>query len=179
LHLGLQAQTPDSEERRWEGSTLYVRCPYTAGASYQQKKVWCHVRDDICEPLVETNYPYQKEVTKGRVRIEDNPTHKTVSITMTNLQAEDSGIYSCAYRTHLTRIMEVVLLISPPPSLLVVLPILCHTMEKACAATAQLTPISPCLSGGHAGGCPRGLWSQSSGRALRALLTAETQGRFP
>ncbi|XP_014142017.2 polymeric immunoglobulin receptor-like [Falco cherrug] len=96
---GLQAQTPDSEERRWEGSTLYIRCPYTAGANYQQKKVWCRMRDDICEPLVETNHPYQKEVTKGKVRIEDNPTHKTVSITMTNLQAEDSGIYSCASRS--------------------------------------------------------------------------------
>ncbi|NXK05248.1 PIGR protein, partial [Herpetotheres cachinnans] len=98
IFTGLQAQTPDSEERRWEGSTLYIRCPYTGGANYRQQKAWCRVRDDVCEPLVETNYPYQK-ATKGKITIEDNPLHKTVSISMTNLQAEDSGTYSCAYRS--------------------------------------------------------------------------------
>lgn len=36
----------------------------------------------------------------GRVTIEDNPMLRTVSITMTDLQAEDSDTYSCAYRPY-------------------------------------------------------------------------------
>ncbi|NXN61365.1 TRML2 protein, partial [Rynchops niger] len=36
--------------------------------------------------------------TKGKFTILDDHLYQTVSITMTNLQAEDSGTYSCAYR---------------------------------------------------------------------------------
>lgn len=39
-------------------------------------------------------------VTMGRVTIEDNPVLRTVSITMTDLQVEDSDTYSCAYRLY-------------------------------------------------------------------------------
>ncbi|XP_074019633.1 polymeric immunoglobulin receptor-like [Numenius arquata] len=101
---GLQAQTPNAEERRLEGSTLYIDCPYTAQTEYQQKKAWCRVRDDECEALVETTnptpYPYTNKATKGNVTIVDDCLYKSVSITMTNLQAEDSGTYSCAHRSN-------------------------------------------------------------------------------
>ncbi|NXN48300.1 CLM6 protein, partial [Rhinoptilus africanus] len=64
------------------------------------QKVWCRVRDGQCEPLVETTKPtqhsYTNEARKGKVTILDNRQYSTVSITMTNLQAEDSGTYSCA-----------------------------------------------------------------------------------
>uniref|UniRef100_A0A8C3KFA4 Ig-like domain-containing protein n=1 Tax=Calidris pygmaea TaxID=425635 RepID=A0A8C3KFA4_9CHAR len=104
LSLCLQAQAPEAEERRSEGSSLYFQCPYTPQTDYQQKKAWCRVRDDQCEPLVETTNPtphsYTNKATKGNVTIEDDCLYKTVSITMTNLQAEDSGTYSCAHRSN-------------------------------------------------------------------------------
>ncbi|XP_009968455.3 polymeric immunoglobulin receptor [Tyto alba] len=98
---GFQAQTSDSEERLSEGSTLHVQCPYTAGVTYQQQKVWCRVSNNKYEPLVETSrpteYSYRNQATNGKVTIEDDSMRKTVSITMTNLQAEDSGTYVCAF----------------------------------------------------------------------------------
>ncbi|XP_010281984.1 PREDICTED: natural cytotoxicity triggering receptor 2-like, partial [Phaethon lepturus] len=101
---GLQAQSPDSEIRLSEGSTLYIHCPYTAQADYRQQKAWCRVRDGQCDLLVETmyptQYPYPTRAAKGNVSIVDDPMHGTVSITMTNLQAEDSGTYSCVSRSY-------------------------------------------------------------------------------
>uniref|UniRef100_A0A8C0HG75 Ig-like domain-containing protein n=1 Tax=Buteo japonicus TaxID=224669 RepID=A0A8C0HG75_9AVES len=100
----LQAQTPHAQEGLSEGSSLSIQCPYTAQTDYHQQKVWCHVRGGQCEPLVETTYPTQyprtNRVTNGKVTIEDNPMYETVSITMTNLQVEDSGTYLCAYRSY-------------------------------------------------------------------------------
>ncbi|XP_009325734.1 PREDICTED: LOW QUALITY PROTEIN: uncharacterized protein LOC103919870 [Pygoscelis adeliae] len=104
---GLQAQTPAAKERRLEGSTLYIWCPYTAQTNSQQRKAWCRMRENRCEPLVETTnpsqYPYKTHATNGKVTIEDNPTHRTVSITMANLQVEDSGTYCCASRFYSNR----------------------------------------------------------------------------
>ncbi|XP_075377809.1 triggering receptor expressed on myeloid cells 1 [Mycteria americana] len=98
---GLQAQALDAEESRPEGSTLYIQCPYTAHSYYWQQKAWCLLRDGKCDPLVETTYqrqyPNTTRARKGRVSIEDDRTNRTVSITMTNLQAEDSGTYCCTY----------------------------------------------------------------------------------
>ncbi|KAM9594434.1 CMRF35-like molecule 1 isoform 6-T7 [Morphnus guianensis] len=100
----LQAQTPHAEEGVSEGSSLSIQCPYTAQADYHQQKAWCHMRGGQCEPLVETIYPTQyprtNRVTNGKVTIEDNPMYETVSITMTNLQVDDSGTYFCAYRPY-------------------------------------------------------------------------------
>ncbi|NXJ36565.1 TREM1 protein, partial [Ciconia maguari] len=100
----LQAQAPDAEESRPEGSTLYIQCPYAAYSYDWLQKAWCRLRDGRCDPLVETTYqtqyPYTNRARKGRVSIEDDPTNTTMSITMTNLQAEDSGTYSCAYYSY-------------------------------------------------------------------------------
>lgn len=101
IFTGLEAQTPVSEESQPEGSTLYVQCPYTAQTNYQQPKVWCRWRDGQCEFLVGTRYSTQnantKRATREKVTIEDNSTNRIVTITITKLQVEDSGTYSCAY----------------------------------------------------------------------------------
>uniref|UniRef100_A0A8C3PSY5 Ig-like domain-containing protein n=1 Tax=Calidris pygmaea TaxID=425635 RepID=A0A8C3PSY5_9CHAR len=102
---GLRAQAPVAEKRLLEGSSLYIHCPYTPQTGHQQKKAWCRMRGDKCEPLVETSggpttYPYTIEATKGKIKIVDHHYYETVSITMTNLQAEDSGTYSCAHRSN-------------------------------------------------------------------------------
>ncbi|NXS91270.1 CLM8 protein, partial [Jacana jacana] len=65
------------------------------------KKAWCRVRDRQCELLVETiggqpQHSYTVEARKGTVTIVDDHYNAIVTITMTNLQAEDSGTYSCA-----------------------------------------------------------------------------------
>ncbi|KAM6044124.1 uncharacterized protein VSU04_013670 [Chlamydotis macqueenii] len=99
---GLQAQTPHAEEERLEGSSLSIECPYTAYTYYQYQKAWCRLREGQWELLVEINptqYSYTTRASKGKVTIEDNPRRGTLSITMTNLQTEDSGTYSCALRS--------------------------------------------------------------------------------
>ncbi|XP_010115838.1 PREDICTED: polymeric immunoglobulin receptor-like [Chlamydotis macqueenii] len=99
---GLQAQTPHAEEERLEGSSLSIECPYTAYTYYHYQKAWCRLREGQWELLVEINptqYSYTTRASKGKVTIEDNPRRGTLSITMTNLQTEDSGTYSCALRS--------------------------------------------------------------------------------
>ncbi|NWI31474.1 CLM6 protein, partial [Sula dactylatra] len=63
-------------------------------------KAWCRLRGDTCEPLVERTtsrqHIYMNRAKKGRVAIEDYPMNSTMSVTMVNLQAEDSGTYCCA-----------------------------------------------------------------------------------
>ncbi|NXU24769.1 TREM1 protein, partial [Thalassarche chlororhynchos] len=135
---GLQAQTPDSEESRSEGSTLYIQCPYTAQANYQQPKAWYRRRDNEWELLVETTnpreYSYTTRATKGKVTIEDNATRGTMSITMTNLQAEDSGTYFCAYRSYSNQYFPVKMIS------LNVFKVLAGTTLSGTAGTSQTTP---------------------------------------
>ncbi|XP_051664429.1 trem-like transcript 2 protein [Manacus candei] len=90
---GLQAQAPPAEERRREGGTLYVQCPYTDKTSGDQWKRWCRLKDERCYDLwASTTYPSQ---IPDRFTIKDHPTAKIVSVTMTDLKAEDSGTYAC------------------------------------------------------------------------------------
>ncbi|NXU93024.1 TRML2 protein, partial [Xiphorhynchus elegans] len=93
---GLQAQAPPAEERRREGSSLYVQCPYTA-KGYNQWKSWCRLKGDQChDSFARTSHYYQTQ-TAGRTTIKDDDIARIVSVTMTDLKAEDSGTYLCAY----------------------------------------------------------------------------------
>ncbi|XP_027752610.1 polymeric immunoglobulin receptor-like isoform X2 [Empidonax traillii] len=92
---GLQAKAPHAEERQREGGTLHIQCPYADETRKQEWKVWCRLRDERCyENAVATNSEMSQ--TRDRVTIKDDPTAKTVSVTMTGLQAQDSGTYFCA-----------------------------------------------------------------------------------
>ncbi|NXJ22360.1 CLM5 protein, partial [Dicrurus megarhynchus] len=89
----LQGQTPEAKRRR-EGDTLNVECPY----AYTQKrytKYWCLVTDRGCQELAWTSQ--QRGQSEDRIKMKDDTTSETVSITMTDLQAEDSGTYFCTY----------------------------------------------------------------------------------
>ncbi|NXG06205.1 CLM5 protein, partial [Sakesphorus luctuosus] len=90
---GVQAEAPYAEERRREGSTLYVQCPYTDKVK-NLWKVWCRLEGEQCREIVRTSYYSQ---TAAKTTIKDNPPAGTVSVTMTDLKTEDSGIYFCAY----------------------------------------------------------------------------------
>ncbi|NWV55805.1 TRML4 protein, partial [Daphoenositta chrysoptera] len=92
----LQGQTPETRRRR-EGDTLYVQCSYAAVTKDWDTKFWCYVTDQGVEELVRTYYQQRGQSKDGRITIEGNTTSKTVSITMSDLKAEDSGTYFCAY----------------------------------------------------------------------------------
>ncbi|NWU84198.1 TRML2 protein, partial [Onychorhynchus coronatus] len=92
----LQAQAPHAEERRREGGTLHIQCPYTDKTYSQQWKAWCRLKNKQCyDSLVMTSYQDMSQ-TRDKITIMDDPTAKTVSVTMTNLRAQDSGTYLCA-----------------------------------------------------------------------------------
>ncbi|NWW20935.1 CLM9 protein, partial [Falcunculus frontatus] len=92
----LQSQTSDTKRRR-EGDSLYVQCSYAAGISDRQAKYWCRLTEQGCQELAWTYSQHRGQSKDGRVTIEGDTTSKTVSVTMTDLKAEDSGTYSCAY----------------------------------------------------------------------------------
>ncbi|NXK55896.1 PIGR protein, partial [Chauna torquata] len=98
---GLQAQPPDAELSQREGSTLSIPCPYPPQLDHQQVKAWCRVASGTCQlvavTIASTQYSYTDRARQGHVTIQDDPARGNMSITMTSLQVEDSGTYSCAY----------------------------------------------------------------------------------
>ncbi|XP_068029369.1 polymeric immunoglobulin receptor-like [Anomalospiza imberbis] len=92
---GLQGQTPEVQRRR-EGGTLYMLCPYAVWTTKQQTKYWCLLRDGECQEVLYTYYESSVQSRDKRSEIKDNRASKTVSITMTDLKAEDSGTYFCS-----------------------------------------------------------------------------------
>uniref|UniRef100_A0A493TGM3 Ig-like domain-containing protein n=1 Tax=Anas platyrhynchos platyrhynchos TaxID=8840 RepID=A0A493TGM3_ANAPP len=101
LFTGLQAQTPGELSQR-EGSNLFVLCPYLAEHEYRELKSWCRWTVEGCQPEVEINgtrtYTYTERARQGHITIQGDPIHRNFSVTMTDLQVEDSGTYFCAYR---------------------------------------------------------------------------------
>ncbi|KAM4885364.1 polymeric immunoglobulin receptor-like [Sylvia borin] len=91
---GLQGQTPETLRLR-EGDTLYVKCPYKQTENHYTKH-WCVLAQDGRYQQVASAYYGSKD---KRITIKDDTTRMTVSITITDLKAEDSGTYSCAVYT--------------------------------------------------------------------------------
>ncbi|NWU45532.1 CLM5 protein, partial [Hylia prasina] len=94
----LQGQSPEALRRR-EGDTLYLECPYTQ-TEYDYTKYWCLLVDGGWQQIVHTYSVRSKQSKDGRITIKDDTSSKTVSITMTDLKAEDSGTYLCAIYTN-------------------------------------------------------------------------------
>uniref|UniRef100_A0A8C3R790 Ig-like domain-containing protein n=1 Tax=Cyanoderma ruficeps TaxID=181631 RepID=A0A8C3R790_9PASS len=92
---GLQGQTSVAQRRR-EGDTAYIKCPYTPQTQFGYIKFWCIQRDGQWKQLVSTYSGRREQSNDNRITIEDDAIDKTVSITITDLKAEDSGTYSCA-----------------------------------------------------------------------------------
>ncbi|XP_062365328.1 polymeric immunoglobulin receptor-like [Cinclus cinclus] len=103
---GLQGQTPEAQRRR-EGDTLHIQCSYAAWTTDQNTKYWCLWKDGKCQELVHTHYEYTQTSKDGRTQIKDDTTNKTVSITMTNLKADDSGRYFCAYHMYYNKYVPI------------------------------------------------------------------------
>ncbi|NXB00178.1 CLM9 protein, partial [Cnemophilus loriae] len=92
----LQGQSPEAQRRR-EGDTLYIQCPYQAWIGDSDTKYWCRLTDRECRELMWTSYEQRRQSRDGRITMEGDTASKTVSVTMTDLKAEDSGTYFCAY----------------------------------------------------------------------------------
>ncbi|NXO68960.1 CLM9 protein, partial [Phainopepla nitens] len=90
----LQGQTPEVQRR--EGDTLYIQYPYTARTERWHTKYWCLQKNGGCQEVVKTSYGRSSHSWDERTKIEDNSASRTVSITVTDLKAEDSGTYFCA-----------------------------------------------------------------------------------
>ncbi|NXD43297.1 TRML4 protein, partial [Copsychus sechellarum] len=96
----LQGQISEAQRRR-EGDTLYIQCPYAELGIERETKYWCLLKDGGYQEVVSTYSERWQQSQDGRTQIKDNATNKTVSITMTDLKAEDSGTYFCAYYKYL------------------------------------------------------------------------------
>ncbi|NXC53956.1 CLM1 protein, partial [Aleadryas rufinucha] len=59
-------------------------------------KYWCRLTQHGCQELAWTYDQYKRQSKDGKITIEGDTTSKTVSVTMTDLKAEDSGTYFCA-----------------------------------------------------------------------------------
>ncbi|XP_035203272.1 CMRF35-like molecule 1 [Oxyura jamaicensis] len=97
---GLQAQTPEELNQR-EGSNFSVLCPYPPEAVPWEPKSWCRWTDQGCQHQVAISGTRTESYTawarQGLITIQDEPRRRIFSITMTDLQVEDSGTYFCAY----------------------------------------------------------------------------------
>ncbi|NWZ41122.1 TRML4 protein, partial [Brachypodius atriceps] len=92
----LQGQTPGAQRRR-EGNTLTVKCPYTAQTEEWHTKFWCLLTSNGgCREVASTYSGGRGRSNDKRTTIEDDTNRKIVSITMTDLKAVDSGTYFCA-----------------------------------------------------------------------------------
>ncbi|XP_066191823.1 polymeric immunoglobulin receptor-like [Sylvia atricapilla] len=100
---GLQGQTPETLRLR-EGDTLYVKCPYKQTEN-RHSKYWCRLSPDgKYQEVVDTYYGSKDK----RITIKDDTTSMTVSITITDLKAEDSGTYYCAVYTGVYKPLRII-----------------------------------------------------------------------
>uniref|UniRef100_A0A663MJ63 Ig-like domain-containing protein n=1 Tax=Athene cunicularia TaxID=194338 RepID=A0A663MJ63_ATHCN len=132
------------ELHAWELDSLSVQCKYSAWVHNTDVIAWCRKTQTDCKVVARTGYPSAQRNSKAledRTLIQADSQRRTVTITMHKLQAQDTGVYWCGLyqHSHINLIMEASVNVSKSEYLL---PAKCgHT-----AATAQLTPISPCLS---------------------------------
>nr|XP_020772219.1 CMRF35-like molecule 2 [Odocoileus virginianus texanus] len=80
------------------GSSLRIRCQYEK-AYKGHNKYWCRGKYDIaCRKIVETKGE-EKEKRNGRVSIRDHTDNLTFTVTLENLNINDTGSYWCRIQT--------------------------------------------------------------------------------
>uniref|UniRef100_A0A8C5JIT5 Ig-like domain-containing protein n=1 Tax=Junco hyemalis TaxID=40217 RepID=A0A8C5JIT5_JUNHY len=100
---------------QWELDTLTVQCPI---ADYSTvSKAWCKMEEgETCKVLVTTRpeSPAANSTAQERVRIQDDTQQGIVTVTMEQLQVQDSGVYWCVLQdvSGLLRMEEITLNIS-------------------------------------------------------------------
>ncbi|XP_041704835.2 uncharacterized protein LOC121540216 isoform X2 [Coregonus clupeaformis] len=82
----------DSQVTLYRGQSLSALCPYDQRYK-EDVKYWCRMKGELdCATIVRTDFPLQR----GDVSITDDPSQHTSTVTMQNLQTQDTGEYVCA-----------------------------------------------------------------------------------
>ncbi|XP_012496240.1 PREDICTED: triggering receptor expressed on myeloid cells 1 [Propithecus coquereli] len=84
--------------KRAEGETLEVKCPFGSDKYAYSKKAWQRLIDGgepLTLALIEKPSGKPIQVQAGRITLEEIPDDFLLHVQMTNLQAEDSGLYQC------------------------------------------------------------------------------------
>ncbi|XP_035239533.1 CMRF35-like molecule 8 isoform X6 [Anguilla anguilla] len=77
-------------------SSETIRCQYTADYT-DSVKYWCKkAGEDGCSPVVNT----ENKEREDRTQIRDDPSKRQFLITISNLTAQDTGVYYCGARGH-------------------------------------------------------------------------------
>ncbi|XP_060700983.1 uncharacterized protein LOC132828091 [Hemiscyllium ocellatum] len=75
------------------GRAVTISCHYDAQQYQSYVKYWCQGWNRLCSIRAKTNWP------NGRITITDDKTQGMFLVTITNLQWEDAGWYSCGIET--------------------------------------------------------------------------------
>ncbi|XP_029606847.1 polymeric immunoglobulin receptor isoform X1 [Salmo trutta] len=82
----------DSQVTLYRGQSLSALCPYDQRYK-EDVKYWCRVKGELdCATIVRTDFPLRR----GDVSITDDPSQHVFTVTMQNLQTQDTGEYVCA-----------------------------------------------------------------------------------
>ncbi|XP_016068194.1 PREDICTED: triggering receptor expressed on myeloid cells 2 [Miniopterus natalensis] len=82
------------------GQSLRVSCPYDAFKHWRRRKAWCRQlgAEEPCQRVVSTHSSWLLSflnMRNGSTVIKDDALGGTLTITLKNLQAQDSGLYQC------------------------------------------------------------------------------------
>lgn len=83
-----------------EGQSLKVLCPYNSSKHWKRRKAWCRQLDEesSCQQVVKTHHLWMFSFLKrrnGSTAIVDDALGGTLTITLSNLQSQDAGLYQC------------------------------------------------------------------------------------
>ncbi|XP_006244556.2 triggering receptor expressed on myeloid cells 1-like isoform X1 [Rattus norvegicus] len=93
LASGSWAQDPEVF-RTWEGKTVSVTCWHNPGYRFNEK-FWCKETSEVaCQPLVSS---VSRGAEKLRLSIQEDSRFSFFTVTMTELETADSGIYHCGF----------------------------------------------------------------------------------
>uniref|UniRef100_A0A4W5NK29 Ig-like domain-containing protein n=1 Tax=Hucho hucho TaxID=62062 RepID=A0A4W5NK29_9TELE len=81
----------DSQVTLYRGQSLSALCPYDQRYK-EDVKYWCRMKGELdCATIVRTDFPLRR----GDVSITDDPSQHVLTVTMHNLQTQDTGEYVC------------------------------------------------------------------------------------
>ncbi|KAL2295404.1 hypothetical protein Nmel_017816 [Mimus melanotis] len=113
-HPGCLAGTQQLSAK--ESGSVSVQCHYKVADYRTVTKAWCKMEGETCKVLVTSSPepPAGNSTAREGVRMQDDSQQGIVTVTMEQLQPQDSGVYWCALqeRSALSRMEEVTLRVS-------------------------------------------------------------------
>ncbi|XP_072498148.1 trem-like transcript 4 protein isoform X2 [Notamacropus eugenii] len=95
LLMGSQGQV--SHMKYQEGQTLKLSCTYNPQKAENRWKTWCKLQENgrLCDRLITRTSILSWQVKDQRTSLEDDNHFGIITISMSNLRVNDSGIYWC------------------------------------------------------------------------------------